>query len=303
MCAELKENYEWALNFLKTLYSPTCLPTVIVTDNELALIIFPNAKRLQCTWHIQKNAYSKFLAATTKEKIELENDWGRVIRSETVTLFDMALDSFVQKYDERYPEAIKYIHETVLANKEYFAYAWTNEIRYYGIRTTNRVEGAHNIFKQYLENSRGGFIECWKHMHNMFRSHLVVIKAAFQKSINFRKHEHNIAEFRGLHHHVSQYALDKICLQLARLKKMRSMCEIFCGCILWKTYGLPCAHMLLQYRSQGMPIPLSAIDSQWRQLNLVPPIGNEVAFDYLPQVEILKNKWVDFTEVEKLKVT
>ncbi|KAI3932189.1 hypothetical protein MKW92_006830, partial [Papaver armeniacum] len=52
-----------------------------------------------------------------------------------------------------------------------------------------------------------------------------------------------------------------------------------------------------------MPIPLSSIDSQWRKLNLVPPIGNEVAFDYLPQVEILKNKWVDFTEVEKLKVT
>ncbi|KAI3843036.1 hypothetical protein MKX03_018291, partial [Papaver bracteatum] len=154
----------------------------------------------------------------------------------------MALDSFVRKYEERYPAAIKYIRETVLENKEYFAYAWTNEIRHYGNRTSNCVEGSHNVFKQYLENSRGGFIECWKHMHNMFRSQLVDIKADFQKSINFIKHEHNISEFRGLHHH---------------------------------THGLPCAHMLFQYRSQRMPIPLSAIDSQWRQLNLVPPNGND----------------------------
>ncbi|KAI3968866.1 hypothetical protein MKX01_029016, partial [Papaver californicum] len=69
------------------------------------------------------------------------------------------------------------------------------------------------------------------------------------------------------------------------------------------TYSLPCAHMLLQYRSQHMPIRLSAIDSQWRQLNLVPPIGNGVVFDYLPQLEILKDKWHELTEIEKLKIT
>ncbi|KAI3868254.1 hypothetical protein MKX03_000165 [Papaver bracteatum] len=194
----------------------------------------------------------------------------------------MALDSFVRKYEERYPAAIKYIHETVLENKEYFAYAWTNEIRHYGNQTSNRVEGAHNVFKKYLENSRGGIIECWKHMHNMFRSQLVDIKAYFQKNINFIKHEHNITEFKGLHHHVSQYALDIIRSELGKLDKLGNMCEKLCGCILRKTHGLPYAHMLFQYRSQHIPIPLSAIDSQWRQLNLVPPNGNDVTFDYLP---------------------
>ncbi|KAI3883168.1 hypothetical protein MKW92_041353, partial [Papaver armeniacum] len=199
---------------------------------------------------------------------DLEYDWRRVVRMETVSLFKMGLESFIRKYEKRYPEVVKYICDSVLVNKEFFAYAWTNEVKHFGVRTSNRVEGAHSVLKRFLVNSQGGFIECWQQMHKMHASQLVTIKAKFQQSLTVIKHEHTIDDFKGLHHHVSQYALDFLIIEIKRLEKSRSVAENLCGCILYKTHGLPCAHMINEFRNQNKPIPLSSINSQWRQINL-----------------------------------
>ncbi|MCL7048822.1 hypothetical protein MKW94_023387 [Papaver nudicaule] len=212
---------------------------------------------------------------------------------ETVSLFETELDSFVRKYQIRYPEVITYLFDSVLVNKEYFAYAWTNDVKHFGIRTSNRVEGAHSVLKRFLGNSQGGFVECWKQMHKMHESQLN-IKAKFQQSLTFIKHQHRVSDFKGLHNHVSQYALDFIIKESERLEKSRSIAVNFCGCILFKTHGLPCAHMIVEYRMQSKPIPLSLIDSQWRQLNLVPQVASSNAgFDCLPQLQ-LQNKVGNF---------
>ncbi|KAI3953958.1 hypothetical protein MKW98_017782, partial [Papaver atlanticum] len=139
-------------------------------------------------------------------------------------------------------------------------------------------------------------------MHKMHESQLVTIKAKLQQSLTFIKHEHKIDDFKGLHHHVSQYALDFIIYEIRRLEKSRSIAENFCGCILYKTHGLPCAHMISEYCKQGRPIPLSSIDSQWRQINLVPHVSRDIVFDYLPQLEILRKKWEQSTEPEKSRI-
>ncbi|KAI3979680.1 hypothetical protein MKX01_013775 [Papaver californicum] len=155
----------------------------------------------------------------------------------TVSLFDMGLEYFVHKYEKRYPKVIKYIYENVLVNKEYFA-----------------------VLKRFLKNSQCGFIECWQQMHKMHESQLVTIKAKFQQSMTFIKHEHNIDDFKGLHHHVLQYALNFIISEIRRLEKSRTIVEKYCGCILYQTHGLPCAHMVSEYQNQSKPIPLSSID-------------------------------------------
>ncbi|KAI3894819.1 hypothetical protein MKW92_046159 [Papaver armeniacum] len=216
----------------------------------------------------------------------------------------MGLESFIRKYEKRYPEVVKYICDSVLVNKEFFAYAWTNEVKHFGVRTSNRVEGAHSVLKRFLVNSQGGFIECWQQMHKMHASQLVTIKAKFQQSLTVIKHEHNIDDFKGLHHHVSQYALDFLITEIKRLEKSRSVAENLCGCILYKTHGLPCAHMINEFRNQNRPIPLSSIDSQWRQINLAPHASrSDVVFDYLLQLEVLRTKWEHSTEPEKSRIT
>ncbi|RZC66952.1 hypothetical protein C5167_010639, partial [Papaver somniferum] len=101
----------------------------------------------------------------------------------------------------------------------------------------------------------------------------------------------------------SQYSLDFIISEIKRLEKSRSIAESLCGCILHKTHGLPCAHMISEYRNQGKPIPLSFIDSQWRQINLVPHVSRSNAvYDYLPQLEILRRKWENSTDPEKSRI-
>ncbi|KAI3994746.1 hypothetical protein MKX01_017055 [Papaver californicum] len=154
---------------------------------------------------------------------------------ETISLFDMRLESFVRKYEKRYPEVIKYIYEN-----------------------------------RFLGNSQGGFVECWQQMHMKHKSQLVTIKEKFQQSMTFIKHEHNIDDFKGLHHHVSQYALNFIISEIKRSEK---------------THNLPCAHMIYEYQNHSKPIPLSSIGSQWRQINLNPHVSfNELVENFITEL-------------------
>ncbi|KAI3886715.1 hypothetical protein MKX03_011137 [Papaver bracteatum] len=150
---------------------------------------------------------------------------------EIVYLFKMGFESFIRKYEKRYPGVVKYICDSVLVNKEFFAHAWTNEVKHFGVRTSNRV------------------------VHIMHESQLVTIKAKFQQSLSVIKHEHNINDFKGLHHHVSQYSLDFLITEIKRLEKSRSVVENLCGCILYKMHGLPYpSHFLISILNGGRSI-------------------------------------------------
>lgn len=41
-----------------------------------------------------------------------------------------------------------------------------------------------------------------------------------------------------------------------------------CGCPVWTTHGIPCAHQMALWKGQGVSLPLASIDVQWRQLDL-----------------------------------
>ena len=54
---EQEDNYSWALDKLKGFMDDNMLPSVIVTDGEVALMnaiqnVFPTATHLLCRWHI-----------------------------------------------------------------------------------------------------------------------------------------------------------------------------------------------------------------------------------------------------------
>ena len=61
---EREDNYKWALQILRSLMDESFMPTVIITDCELALMnaiesIFPVSSHLLCRWHIGKNILAK----------------------------------------------------------------------------------------------------------------------------------------------------------------------------------------------------------------------------------------------------
>ncbi|KAL8474436.1 hypothetical protein ACS0TY_031052 [Phlomoides rotata] len=62
--AEKEENYTWALGVLRDLLGDVCLPTMIITDREKALMNavaskFPESRHFLCTWHIAQNMFAK----------------------------------------------------------------------------------------------------------------------------------------------------------------------------------------------------------------------------------------------------
>ena len=78
---EKEDNYTWALGILRSVMDENTLPSIIVTDRELALMnaicmVFPATKNLLCRWHIGKN-----VLANCKKTFETKDKWEMFIMS------------------------------------------------------------------------------------------------------------------------------------------------------------------------------------------------------------------------------
>ncbi|CAL8159394.1 unnamed protein product [Prunus armeniaca] len=120
MNAEKEDNYTWALTVLRSLLDDNCLPGVIVTDRELALMnsitsIFPKAQHLLCRWHINKGvlANCKKLFGTLKQWKQFNEDWNTLVGSETEEEYWRYLRQIESKFSE-FQKALQYIHENWL---------------------------------------------------------------------------------------------------------------------------------------------------------------------------------------------
>lgn len=97
LCTETIEDYIWALNRLKVLYTQLEIPalTVAITDMERGLMsalenVFPSTNHLLCLWHICKNVLAKCKRSfDTKEAWDtFYAAWKSVIYAESESIFD-----------------------------------------------------------------------------------------------------------------------------------------------------------------------------------------------------------------------
>ena len=153
MESEREDNYMWACSILKALMDPACLPNVIVTDREIALMnaiesTFPNSRHLLCRWHIGKNIMAnckKYFR--TKEKWDsFSASWNLMVYEASEAIFSECLRRFQADYSG-YPAAVEYaMNQWIHPYKERFACAWTNEVMHFDNTTTNRYFNVNNIF-------------------------------------------------------------------------------------------------------------------------------------------------------------
>ncbi|XP_026399048.1 uncharacterized protein LOC113294891 [Papaver somniferum] len=94
---EQEENYAWELECVKCLYRENEIPSVFVTDREIALInaverVFPHGTHLLCTWHIGKAVLSQAqkhykIKSALEEKEEMtinhKDDNSSIVKSKT----------------------------------------------------------------------------------------------------------------------------------------------------------------------------------------------------------------------------
>ncbi|KAI3847457.1 hypothetical protein MKX03_001970 [Papaver bracteatum] len=302
---ETEEHLSWVLTQLKSLFLPDNLPSIFVTFGDPLLVnaigaVFPEASRLVCTSHIEKN-----IVINCKNTFEDDNtwnefyrDWEHVWKAKSEEDYVDTYAQFIKMWKTRAPACVTDLCDTWLEHKESFCLAWTQNIKHFGNTVINRVETEHSPLKKSMESCAGSFFTCWEAMHNLINNQIAQIKSSFEKSLTSVRHEHQIPAFQVLRNHVSQYALDLILLEFTRSEDS-GIDAAACKCSFCSTHGLPCAHELVKYTQEGRPIPLSQIDQHWKQLSVVPVLENSVGFDCLAEVHLLRQRWIAASEPDR----
>nr|GEX92322.1 hypothetical protein [Tanacetum cinerariifolium] len=263
---EKTDNYKWALEQLKLTLNECMSPRVIVTDRELALmkaceIVFPQASRLLCRWHIGQNIVKNCKQTIRSWKL-LEDSPKWISYTENCE----KLQTFLSKY----PRVLKYVHDNWLDKyKQHFVSAWIDRSLNFGNRATNRVESQHVKLKDYMtchNYTLDKFVFC---IDKIVKSQLTAINESFGISEISRYHKHNIPCFSLIRGVVSNEALDLMVKETERSNGFQ-LDSSTCGCQLHNSCGLPCACRLALYVNSGEFIPLDSIDIFWRTLNLSP---------------------------------
>ncbi|XP_070662492.1 uncharacterized protein [Malus domestica] len=273
--AEKEDNYTWALTRLKTLLHGYCLPGVIATDRDLALLnsiksVFPSAQHLLCRWHINKNVLSKCkkMFESNKQWNKFNRDWNCLVSSETEEEYQRSLQEMESKFSN-YDDALEYIRNNwLIPYKDKFIGTWIDNCMHLGTTTSNRAESAHAKLKRQLRSSQLNFETSWVHIHSLLELHHTEVKASFEKSRCFVQHKFKKPELQRLVGFVSTHALNLIVCESKRLEKER-VTVVSCGCTIRQTHKLPCAHEIAEYRRLGKPIPLDALHPHWRKLDFI----------------------------------
>ncbi|XP_028088466.1 uncharacterized protein LOC114289028 [Camellia sinensis] len=127
------DNYAWVLATLCDVMDGFVVPTIIVTDRELALMnaihkIFPSGRHLLCRWHISKNVLTKCkkMFETQQKWEKFNHEWNSVVYSSSEIQYEERLKSLLKEFSS-YPDAVKYVMDTWLVPyKEKFVAAWTD---------------------------------------------------------------------------------------------------------------------------------------------------------------------------------
>ncbi|KAG5565701.1 hypothetical protein RHGRI_001574 [Rhododendron griersonianum] len=304
LAKEGKGDYIWALQNFSKILGPTCHPSVIVSDRELALmnairVVFPSTVNLLCVWHIEKN-----ILANCKSYFETQDNWttflttwNQVISSQDEQAFNEAWKLFELLYREK-EKVLCYIRKTWLPFKERFVHAWTENCSHFGNRVSSRAEGAHAKLKQYLQVSTGDLhqvkIKICLAIDNEFNE----IKAQLSSERIRIPHKCDIYFFKELITNVSSFALGELLKQYEMVKHgtMRSTCT---GHFM-ASMGLPCAHKMIGWK--GKVIPLDEIHTQWRidrRYLVVPDVRETNAEEFKRLVHVLEDKYQEWPQSQK----
>ncbi|XP_026419240.1 uncharacterized protein LOC113315145 [Papaver somniferum] len=300
--AETEDHYVWALTRLKRLFSPNALPSTFVTDGELKLVnaigtVFPKAKWLFCSLHVLKKVSEncKQYFESDEEFERFMKEWTNLTHVRTKDEYADAFCDFVLTWTS-YPGCIQYLRDNWLRHKEHYVPAWTKFIKHFGNTSINRVGSSHAILKSQL--AANNFSICWTTMHKMISDEIIDIKASFEKSLTSVPDEYLLPAFKELRGCVSHKAMEFLLLEHSRSEDVGFDVGV-CGCVLRLSYGLPCAHEIVQYFRNGTEIPLSKIDSQWKLLSTIPVPEEHSEFDYLPELKSVRERWEKASKFER----
>lgn len=238
-----------------------------------------------------------------KEYERFWEGWTNIINSLSEEEYCRNLNLFRLEWDGKQKKSVTYVIKNWLNKyKEMFVLAWTNKIKHYDNVSTSIAESAHARLKLYFDTAAGSFVQCWNSAHLCSENEFVGIENAFEISTSkamhrFRK-EPMLKELIGF---VSHKALDLLLDELGSISTVGLTADN-CGCVMWQVNGLPCGHMLADFRHTHGFIPLTAIDAYWKQLSCTPPVLHRSTLDFydLPEIKALKSRYDDSADNVRL---
>ncbi|KAM0036796.1 putative OTU domain, FHY3/FAR1 family protein [Helianthus debilis subsp. tardiflorus] len=230
--------------------------------------VFPDASRLICRWHIQRNVMKHRKGAFTDEDWKnFLSFWGTLIESPSKPIYEYHLRNMRKRLVECKRSIFKYVYDNWLKDyKEMFVFVWTDKRRNFGNRTTNRVESQHANLKRYVldRSSLDRVVGC---VRDIVETQFGEIRKTFRESIEKTMNHHKHPMFQHLLGKVSHTALDLLPGEAIRKLDVLERFHSSCGCQMWHSCGLPCACRIEKYMCEERPIQLEDIDVFWRKLN------------------------------------
>ena len=121
------------------------------------------------------------------------------------------------------------------------------------------------------------------------------IKNSLEKSSAIEQHKLDHDELRELQGLVSASAMPIIITE-AKRADLDGVDVHLCGCLTRRTYGLPCAHEIAEYKKASQPIPLNCIHPHWRKLDMVVgPKKQTVDLSCEAEFELIAKKHIRFS--------
>lgn len=251
---ECKEDYQWALENLKSLYGPDFKPNVVVTDCDRALINAIQEVHVPhhlCRWHMNMNvkAYIKFHLKVPKvEQLKIYGKWNDLCDIEDEAKFNYELERFEAEYGSDHG-IISYLKKTWLDPwKERFVSCWVNNNLHFGTTTSSPVEAGHSALKRFLDSSNGDLLECFQVFHKAI--------------VELEKQQQRIV--RLCHQPVYSLVMKKVS-KFALLKTLGCSSELILTCkgVFLRTMGLPCFHLITHLKAKNKQLILDHFHPHW----------------------------------------
>jgi alpha-glucosidase len=265
---EDEENYEWAVNNLKTLiWRPKKTPKVFITDCETALRnalanVFPGLQAHLCTWHLNKNITTNckkhFTGGSSEDSWEqFLTLWKMVTYSKTSNQY---YDNFenLKTFLSTRPGVLEYITNSIIPVKELFVAAWASQHPH--LRNLSRVELGHTYLKFFLKNSTGNLLLVFKslalavdaqinHVHESIRKDTIKLLVDVPKC------------FIPVLGKISSFAIQQCLIQFNCLSSKNQTKT--CSQTLLRGVGIPCSHWLADILESGNCLMPDDFHLQW----------------------------------------
>ncbi|KAL0930717.1 uncharacterized protein CTRU02_214792 [Colletotrichum truncatum] len=277
LSGEAEDDYTWALERVKSLYSQcnASLPAVILTDRCLACInavatIFPSSASLLCLWHANKAVLQHCNPAFDSTKLktvnnpaalkpltqsweEFYNSWHSIISSPSEVVFEERVSQFEERYLLDHLEEVGYVTSVWLKPyKEKLVKAWVDQHTHFGNVATSRVEGIYALLKSHLKRSILDLFEAWRAM-----KHALLNQLSDLKSNQVKQQIRILVELSGSMYGavlgwVSHEALRKVEEQRKLLTKKDTNPSTACTGTFSRVYGLLCLYKLKTLQEQNL---------------------------------------------------